>query len=92
MEVLATHVDLPFREVPEGKSAFAVKGIAGDTKTIWDRTKATEVEAARELFNSLIKKGYAAFSVDKNGEKGEHMTAFDANAERVIFSPALQGG
>lgn len=83
-----------FTEVPPGMGAFAVMGLDGDTKHMWDKNKPEEVAAAKELFNMLVKeKKYVAFKVDAKGEKGEGpIKEFDPNEERYIFSPALQGG
>ena len=39
---------------------------AGDLKVIWDSEKQEEVDAAKEQFEKLIKKGYIAYKV---GEK-----------------------
>jgi len=64
----------------------------GDTKLVWDSAQDDEIEAARKMFNDLKKKGYAAFSVTKKGDKGELLKAFDPDAERIIMAPALQGG
>lgn len=72
---------------------MAVMGQDGDTKIIWDKTKPDEVENARESFNRLRSKKYIAFRVEgKNGDKGEQITEFDPNAERIILSPPLVGG
>jgi hypothetical protein len=66
--------------------------IAGDLKVIWDKKKRDEVEAARNQFDAMIKKGYLAFSVKKDGEKGKVVKEFDEDAEMLILSPKLQGG
>lgn len=85
--------DMSFSDVPDGKCAIAVMGEIGDTKHIWDRSKPSEVEAAKALYETLTKKGYRAFRcVGKDGSQGEMMTEFDPEAERMIFVPALQGG
>ena len=66
---------------------------AGDTKVIWDSSNDDEVAAARSTFDRLIAKGYTAFRAEgKNGEKGEKITKFDPNAERMILVPRIQGG
>ena len=66
---------------------------AGDVKLMWDRTKTDEVEIAQASFDKLIKKGYAAFLVkDNDGNKGEKITKFDANAERIILIAPMAGG
>jgi hypothetical protein len=64
----------------------------GDTKIIWDATKKDEVDIAREAFNKLKKKGYSAFEVKKGGDKGTKIDEFDPDAEKLIMTPALQGG
>lgn len=66
--------------------------VHGDLKVIWDRLKKDEVEAARNQFDAMIKKGYLAFSVKKDGEKGKVVKEFDEDAEMLILSPRLQGG
>jgi hypothetical protein len=72
---------------------IAVMDHTGDTKVIWSRDNADEVEAAREQFKRLKKKGFAAFKVvGKSGEKGEQIDEFDPNAERIILVPPMAGG
>lgn len=86
-------MDGSFEDVPAGTHAIAVMGEPGDTKHLWDKRKEDEVEAARTIFKSLTKKGYRAFHVTgKDGEKGEQMTDFDVNAERMIMVGPMQGG
>lgn len=65
---------------------------SGHSKHIWDAGIAAEVEAAKEMFKTLTKKGYAAFHVKKGGEQGEKMRDFDREAEKMILVPNLQGG
>jgi hypothetical protein len=68
----------------------------GHTTHGWDSDNPQEVSIASDAFDSAIKKGYHAFRVveGKDGEskKGERMTRFDPDAERMILMPALQGG
>lgn len=65
---------------------------AGDLKVIWDKDNEEEVDAAREQFNKLIKKGFTAYKVDKKGEPGKKISEFDENAEKLILSPRIVGG
>jgi len=74
------------------KIAIAVLGSSGDTKKIWDKNNEDEVEDARASFDRLRKKGYAAFSVGKDGSKDKQIFEFDPDAERMIMVPAMQGG
>lgn len=71
---------------------LSVMDHTGDIKLIWDSDKEDEVELARQQFKAAKKKGYAAFSVNKKGDKGEVIYDFDPNAERIIMAPQLQGG
>jgi hypothetical protein len=71
---------------------MAKMGEEGDLKVIWDKSKADEVAAAEEQFKAMKKKGYAAFSVKKDGEKNEVINKFDPNAEMIILAPPVVGG
>jgi len=86
-------VDQAFGEIPAGMSAMAVMGQEGDTKYIWDKTKPTEVEIARDTFNKFVKENkYLAFKVVGDGKQGDQAREFDPNEERYIFVPAMVGG
>lgn len=65
----------------------------GDLKLIWNKNEADEVASVRAQFDKLRSKGYLAFKVEgKDGAKGEQITTFDPNAERIILAPPLKGG
>ena len=64
----------------------------GDTKVIWDPKNDDEVEAAEEQFDNLIKKGFSAYAVKKDGNKGRKITKFDSNAGKIIMVPEIVGG
>ena len=74
------------------KHEMAVMDETGDTKLIWNEDNDVEVEAARTMFNSLKKKGYVGYSVDKKGETGTLLTEFDPAAEKIIMAPQMKGG
>lgn len=74
------------------KRELAIMNGSGDTKLIWDSENEDEVENAKETFNRLTKKGYAAFSVNTKGKQDEVIKKFDANAERIILIPPMAGG
>lgn len=71
---------------------LSIMDSTGDTKTIWDADNQDEVDAARETFKALKKKGYLIYSVNKKGDKGEQMHEFDATAEKMIAAPKVVGG
>jgi len=87
-------LDKTFGEIPAGMGAMAVMGKEGDTKHIWDKSKPAECDAARALFNTLVKdKKYLAFKVKgSDGSQGEQVKEFNPEEERYIFVPPMQGG
>lgn len=64
----------------------------GDTKVVWNADNADEVATAREAFEKLTKKGFAAFTVKRGGEQGDRIHTFDPSAEKIILVPQLRGG
>lgn len=74
------------------QSTMAVMGKEGDTKTVWNKDNPDEVEAARAQFNTLKTKGYLAFKVKDDGDKGEMIKEFDPSAQKIILSPPVMGG
>lgn len=78
---------------PSGGHYMAIMDHTGDTKVIWSKDNSEEVEEAKEQFDRMKKRGYAAFKVEgKDGAKGEQMLEFDKNAERVIYVKQMRGG
>lgn len=71
---------------------IAVMDRTGDTKTIWDTDNDDEVQVALEMFDSLRKKGYLVYKVNKLGNKGEQMNKFDPEAGKMIAVPPVVGG
>ncbi|MBI4060138.1 MAG: hypothetical protein HY403_01780 [Elusimicrobia bacterium] len=71
---------------------MAVMGRGGDARISWDKSKPDEVEAARKVFDDLRGKGYLGFTVTMDGDKGEQVTEFDQDAEKIILAPPIRGG
>jgi hypothetical protein len=92
-QVLQT-TDKGFCDVAAGLSVLAVLGKNGDTKYLWDKSKPVEVDAARTLFDKLVKQErYLAFrATGKDGDKGDQVREFNAADERLIFVPPMVGG
>lgn len=84
--------DKTFGQIPEHLSAMAVMDGTGDTKLTWDPGQPAEVDAARAQFDTLKKKGYAAFRMSEGGDQGEQLHEFDPRARRTIFVPQMKGG
>lgn len=64
----------------------------GDTKLIWNADDENEVENAKRTFDDLKEKGYGAYGVKKDGEKGMMLHEFDPEVEKMIMAPPLRGG
>lgn len=64
----------------------------GDSRFMWDVTKAEETKAAEKQFKELKKKGYLAYTTDEKGERGQVIREFDPNAGAIIMVPQLVGG
>lgn len=64
----------------------------GDTKIMWSPDNPDEVQVAKDSFDKLKKKGFLAYTVREDGEKGEVIREFDKRAGRIIMAPQLVGG
>lgn len=82
--------DLDIEEM--GKNVLVALDHTGDTRVMWDPANADEIKVAKDLFDSLKKKGYLAYSVKKNGDQGEVINAFDATEGKIVMTPQLVGG
>lgn len=86
-------VNNPKRDRKPTDHEMAIMGQSGDTKLIWDKDNEIEVANAKRSFDDLRSKGFLAFKViGKSGEKGEQITEFDPNSERLILVPPMRGG
>lgn len=71
---------------------LAVLDRTGDTRLQWSKHNPEKVTAAENRFKELKAKGYAAFKVNKDGDKGIQIDDFDPSAERLIMIPQIIGG
>lgn len=78
--------------IKAGMGGFAIMGLEGDTKSIWNPRDADEVEVAKAQFKDLTAKGFSAFRVGEDGKKGTRMTEFDPEAGKVIMARPIVGG
>jgi hypothetical protein len=67
-------------------------GQRGDSKLIWNPRDEDETEAARKHFKNLVGKRFAAFRVKRDGDQGERVHEFDADAAKLIMVPPMAGG
>ncbi len=93
METTLRTMQGSFSDVCSDDHVLAVMGTDGDTKHIWNKTNEDEKAAAEVLFESLLDKGYNAYTVEKDGTRGEGpIREFNGDEERYIFVPQMQGG
>lgn len=71
---------------------MAIMDVTGDTKLIWDPNNADEVQAAQNTFDKLKGKGFSAYSVKDDAEKGEVLHSFDPSIAKIIMARPLVGG
>lgn len=75
--------------IPDGHYVFRILSPEkGDERLTWNSRSLAELQAAKQLFVDLIKKGLKPFRVGVDGEAtSEAMSEFDPSAEEVIFLP-----
>jgi hypothetical protein len=71
---------------------MSVMDRTGHSEVTWDPSKPIEVRTARQAFDSLVREGYNAFSIDEDGERGERIREFDPKAGKIMMVPQLVGG
>lgn len=65
----------------------------GDTKISWNPSVDKEVAIAKDKFDELLKKGFAAFRVDDKGSKAARkVKEFLPFAGTLLLVAPLQGG
>tara|TARA_R110000868_G_scaffold14070_8_gene65636 strand:- start:935 stop:1303 length:369 start_codon:yes stop_codon:yes gene_type:complete len=83
------HIMTDVDEIPVGHNMFRILSQEkGDERLTWDSTSLRELQAAKQLFVNLIKRGLKPFRVGINGmATSSVMDEFDPYAEEVIFLP-----
>lgn len=64
----------------------------GDSRFGWDPNNQTEVNMARQQFDSLREKGYLAYKVQDGGRSSETVHEFDRGIGELIMAPQTVGG
>lgn len=67
----------------------------GDERLVWRRNNIGEINAAKDMFNRLIKQGMVPYKVGVGGKaSSEVMREFDPHAGEVIFmeTAPIRGG
>ena len=64
----------------------------GDTRHSFDPGNYESLQQAERRFQNLMRDGYRAVALGRDGEPGSLIRDFNPNAERTLFIPQLQGG
>lgn len=84
------HPDLEgFKILPKDLTAtqfaFRIHDKTGDQRLIWDAADHREVEEAAKRFQDLMDKGWKAYAVMPDGQKGKRIFGFNAQLEEIYF-------
>ena len=76
-----------FADVPEGLAAMAIMSSDGDTKYTWDPKNPDEVDAAREHFDLMRKKGFLVFKIKGclRKRRGDEVTWFNPRSKGYMY-------
>ncbi len=73
-----------------------VLDVTGHTTRKWDEANETEMKTVQRIFDDLTRKGYRAFTVNKDAVTNETLSeprhSFDPEAEKLLLIPAIQAG
>ncbi len=64
----------------------------GDERIVWDKDDGIEAKQAKERFNQLLKDGWKAYSVDRDGKRNRKIVEFDVDAEEILMVPKTAKG
>lgn len=64
---------------------FRVLSDNGDDRVIWDRRIKKQVKEAFTKFRELLKKGFTAYAVHRDGSRGHKITEFDPGLQEIIL-------
>ncbi|GAF80285.1 unnamed protein product [marine sediment metagenome] len=78
-----------------GRHTLAVMDISGHAEIAWNVEDYDSITNAKKMFDKLIKDGFQAFSVERDGpsvSKGGKITKFNPALEEIIMVPKVSGG
>ena len=70
---------------------FKVLDPNGHTSTTWNPQDDEEVRRARRVYEALVRRGYRAFGLQKDGGGGSQQ-GFDPREKETLFVPPLHAG
>ena len=70
---------------------FKVLDPNGHSSTVWDPGDEEEVRRARRAYEALVRRGYRAFGIEKDGG-GRTQERFDPREKETLLVPPLHAG
>jgi len=74
------------KSIAEGLFVFRVLSKNGDDVIVWDRREIDQVLEAKQLFSDYLAKGYKAYVLRSDGERGSKVESFDELLETILVS------
>ena len=65
---------------------------SGHKELTWDTARLSEVMAAKEAFDTLMKRGYTAFGSKHKTDARHLVREFDPTLEELVVVPKIVGG
>ena len=69
-----------------------ILGKDGDREMPWNPADARQLAAVQCEFDTLLRAGYHAYSLDANGRTGEQLRQFTPAAAEIVLAPRFRGG
>lgn len=74
------------------KSLLVIPNEEGDLRIEWDPQDQSQVALAGEAFQGARSRGMTGYKVEQGGQRGELITQFEAEAQRIVMAPQMVGG
>ena len=69
-----------------------VMGKGGDKEIPWTLEDREQLDDARFVFETLLRAGYQAYSLEADGRTGEFLRGFKPEAHEIVLAPRFVGG
>ncbi len=73
------------------KCKLSVMDSSGDKEVTWDPDSASEIAAAKAIFDAVRRRGYMVYS-QPAGESGVALGQFDPHVETMVAVPPIVAG
>ena len=69
-----------------------ILGKGGDKEISWTPEDREQLDDARFVFETLLREGYHAYSLEEDGRTGEFLRGFKPEAHEIVLAPRFVGG